>query len=479
MGRPYWRLLILPLLLSALFHALLPSPARGDVLPSLLVFSDDYSSSNIVDASLVKGSAFNMSVEASYLPPITDESSGGIEGFDISINYNSSILKADEASFNAPLCPSSEGCVFDLPPNDTFSFAKSLNSPLGTSRLAMVVLGPGHRASSSGATSTPALLFRVQFEVVGRGVTPIQIQRGLSGLIGFAKGCGQIISSYTVANGSFDNRPPIVISANPSSISVPQGGYGSTSVTVTRVSNLYADLNVTLLLSGVTAEMMTSYSFKPRSVILPAGVLSFTSNLTIATSTGTPPGNYALEVVGVSSVDSSFPYRLNFTLSVKSLTLQPLGLPPHGSASPVEAGTGDFGMIGPLQLPLLASFNVSASPLAGSVATFTPTVCGGAPPYSLGWSFGDGVTVGGNLMSSGTSSVMSHSYSAPGTYNAILTVTDANGASFTSSQMVAVRGGEFSTSNLPLIASAGVTFTLVLAIVSLTYLSRRSRRSRP
>jgi PKD repeat protein len=71
-------------------------------------------------------------------------------------------------------------------------------------------------------------------------------------------------------------------------------------------------------------------------------------------------------------------------------------------------------------LPLLAS--ASGAPISGTAplaVSFTGSASGGVSPYSFSWSFGDG-------QSSALQSPP-HSYANPGTYIAILTITDGAG----------------------------------------------------
>lgn len=463
MGQPYWGLLIPIILLSALFHSS-PSLAAGDVSPLLSVVGEDYSSPNIVDPSLLVGDRLNITVQATNLPPVVDQASGGLEGLDISISYNSSILKADALSFNEPLCSSLEGCLFaNLSTSEAFIFAQSKDSPPGTSRLGMIAPGPSHRAAGSG------ILFKVEFGVVGRGLTRVEIQQDVSGLIGFSNSCGSLLS-YAVVSASFDNRPPFAISANPPSLSLSPGQGKSTNVTVVRVN---ADTSVKLLLSGITPDMAASYTLNPPAGTVSVGIPSFNSNLTINTSSTTPLGKYNLEIVGQKSniLDQSFQYRLNFTLTVSSSpSTLASGAPSATAAHNTQTVQAQTWTAGPPQLPLVAIFNVTATPTVGRAVFFTSTICGGNPPYSLTWGFGDGTTDKGTPIA--------HVYAAPGTYNVTLTATDANGNRFTSSQTVAVRG-ESSSSSLPLTVSAGITSTLLLLMVLTIYLRRRPGRLRP
>jgi PKD repeat protein len=79
--------------------------------------------------------------------------------------------------------------------------------------------------------------------------------------------------------------------------------------------------------------------------------------------------------------------------------------------------------------------------MAPLAVSFAGSAQGGVSPYSYQWSFGDGQI----------SSLQSpaHSYANPGTYIAVLTITDNSGAHGSSSVSVAV-----SAAILPLVASA-------------------------
>ncbi|MDE1819787.1 MAG: PKD domain-containing protein [Euryarchaeota archaeon] len=61
---------------------------------------------------------------------------------------------------------------------------------------------------------------------------------------------------------------------------------------------------------------------------------------------------------------------------------------------------------------------------AGDTIQFTASASGGTAPYTYAWDFGDGKTGSGNPVT--------HVYTAPGTIDAILTVTDAGGKTGTS-----------------------------------------------
>ena len=69
-----------------------------------------------------------------------------------------------------------------------------------------------------------------------------------------------------------------------------------------------------------------------------------------------------------------------------------------------------------------------SSPEANSPITFTASTTGGAGPFAFSWAFGDGGTSKANPVS--------HTYSTAGSFNVIVTVTDADGAVASSSQTI-------------------------------------------
>src|SRR5262249_33456692 len=80
---------------------------------------------------------------------------------------------------------------------------------------------------------------------------------------------------------------------------------------------------------------------------------------------------------------------------------------------------------------LTASINYSpAAPQVGQSTSFNGSASAGTAPYSFAWSFGDGVTA--------TGSVVSHAFAASGTFNVTLTVTDSSSMNASTSLVVRV-----------------------------------------
>jgi PKD repeat protein len=97
------------------------------------------------------------------------------------------------------------------------------------------------------------------------------------------------------------------------------------------------------------------------------------------------------------------------------------------------------GVAAPLPAPPAVGFLVAAHP-ADDSATLTDTSApgaGGAPIVSRVWHFGDPASGAANTTAANPAS---HMFSAPGVYQVVLTVTDANGLSATATQPVTAPG---------------------------------------
>ncbi len=89
---------------------------------------------------------------------------------------------------------------------------------------------------------------------------------------------------------------------------------------------------------------------------------------------------------------------------------------------------------------IFASFSASPGPVVSAPVILDPTGSSSSNGYSsVSWSFGDGAT---SFDSSGSGpTTMTHTYGAPGTYTAVLTLVDPMGGISQASQQVTVTGG--------------------------------------
>ena len=434
------------------YLSLVPSAYGASSTPMISVQGEYYSSSDIVDPSLVPGASVNVTVQAANLPSIVDRSDGGLQGFDITLTYDSNILRPELTAFNGPFCSNIDECIFaNLTDRDFLTFKNQTDVSGGTLRIGMVVYSPMNRAVSAG------VLFKVEFLVVGLGVTPVQVDTASSFLIGFSQACGLSISypDYTVQNAYLDNRRPWIVTASPTSTSLPPGASARVNVTVIRVNS---DGNVTLLIPS--GGLPFAYSFSPRTGILneAKGLLNFTSTLTLNASSAASLQTYVIPIVAhdTFSPGGFREYRLNYTVTVdpvfaKMSMYQSASNPYSRVSLSVVSGVG-YGSSDPV-LPLLANFTLASS---DTNVTFAAIVCGGTLPYTYTWDFGDGTT--------GTGRSIVHVYSRSGNFVVTLKVEDVGGQSFSATQTISVN----SESNINLYVvflALGLLATLIVGFV--------------
>src|SRR5205807_1198135 len=194
-----------------------------------------------------------------------------------------------------------------------------------------------------------------------------------------------------------------------------------------------------------SSQLRASFSYTPTT---PAAgqTVTFTATASGGTSPYSYTWNFGDGTTGTGSTtthaySSAGPYTATLTIIDSSV-------PPQSTTSQQTITVRS-------PPPLSASFTFTpSSPDAGQAVSFTGSVSGGVSPYSYSWSFGDGGTASGSLVS--------HTFQSAGTYTVILTIKDSAGQIAKSSQTITVNARpsasiSYSPSNpLPLLS---VTFT--------------------
>jgi len=124
-----------------------------------------------------------------------------------------------------------------------------------------------------------------------------------------AYGFGRV-DAYAAVSAAQTLPPGFSLSASPSSLTIQQGGSGSSTVTVTSQNGFNSA--VTLSASGGPAGVIASFSLNP---VTPPFGGSATSTLTINVDSSTSTGTYTLTVTGVSG---SLTHSTILTLAVTS-----------------------------------------------------------------------------------------------------------------------------------------------------------------
>jgi PKD repeat protein len=450
--------LLLLLLVPMISQDVAPRALAVSSPPTVSVSSDNYGSSNITDPSVLPGTLLNFSVDVSNLPNVVDNSQGGLQGFDITLHYNASILSPVASGFAGNFCTSLDGCLFsDLTPARFALIANQTSLPDSGLRIGMVGYNRADRVTGSGT------LFRVEFLILNRGNTMIQIDGSKSILLGFSQNCESIISGYNVSNLEFDNRKPWIVTANPTAVSMHPGSTTTVSVTVTRVNT---NDTVVLLISNA---INFTYTFAPDTWMLnkSAAGLSFTSILTLNSLSTASVGDHVVQIIAHSSTPGGFlEYRLNYTILIDPpmTPMNPSSTLLSSLGSPQQAPFVTRLTSPDPSLPILANFTFASSSTNAQQLIFSSSLCGGTGPYSYSWNFGDGTTGSGNIVS--------HTFSGPGLYKVTLKVSDSTGSNFTVTQNINIRNTSSEGSSL--IIAGGLSSLLI--IVALGVYLWRSRR---
>jgi PKD repeat protein len=204
--------------------------------------------------------------------------------------------------------------------------------------------------------------------------------------------------------------------------------------------------------------------------------------MTLYTPAGTPQATYNPEIIAHlnTTFDQSYEARLTYPVTVGAgYTLS--------SSPPIPAQAQSAAVTTPyldtpidMSLPLLASFTATTG-TAGVPVSFTPTVCGGTPPYRLHWEFGDNSHNDTAIDTPGIASHTNHTYASSGQYNVGLSITDSVGRTFRTSKTISAGG----VAPAPFRLSPGTLETIVLVMLlpiillgTLFYIRRRRRSAR-
>ena len=289
-------LLSIVLLSSFILLGLPPAKAQAPPPPpaTLRITSLDALSNFIQDPNLTPGTSFVVDVNIDNVPAIQNSTYGGIQGFDITVNFDHTVLQPTGISHDAqhiPSCPSADTCLLD----GKLTLLDQLCPPLttcatGTARAVVTMLGSSNRfdTSSPPAAFNTGILFRIQFKVVGIGVTSIAVDTSSSQILGPLNSF-PVPLPYTTVDASFDNTPPFGFSLSRVSGQVFVGKWVATNITVSggTAGPVPVDLSVSGLPTGAVPKLNVT-----------SGTTDYGASLNITTASTTPRGIYMVHIIG-------------------------------------------------------------------------------------------------------------------------------------------------------------------------------------
>ena len=151
--------------------------------------------------------------------------------------------------------------------------------------------------------------------------------------------------------------PDFSISANPTFLSIPQGGSGQSTLSLTSIDNFTGPVTL-----SSSSSLTTSFSNNP--VSLSAGGSAYTT-LTIQAPLNTPPGNYFVGIIATSGALVRYSQVYVFVVGPDfSLTASPsyLTIPQGGTASSTIYATSIDNLQGTISISSLFSYPITVSP---------------------------------------------------------------------------------------------------------------------
>jgi hypothetical protein len=357
-------LILAPLFVSPAAHG-----ATGIVcISDPLNFSDCSTPASFQSASFAPGTTISVNVNV--------QGSDALNGFDIQVFADNTVLNATSVSLASGLLPSAS----------TNTLAECINlvlikgqacapqDGLGVVHLAAVATGFLTVAPTSGN------LFTINYKIIGRGTTGISFNTGCTGT-STANTCDTITTgqatpaSETVTNGSFSNVNDFSLTVNPSSTSQLPGATGMSTVSLKALGFFADTVNLAVAASpGVTASLAAS-SFALSGGSSASTTVSYSS----PTTQVSPP--YQVSVTGTAFVGGQTqtatvslivsPPDFGIAASTTSLTV-----PQGGSDTSTITITSITGFTGTVGLStstsgVTAALSTNSIPGASGTATLT------------------------------------------------------------------------------------------------------------
>jgi hypothetical protein len=357
-------LILAPLFVSPAVHG-----ATGIVcISDPANFSDCSTPASFQSASFAPGTTISVNINV--------QGSDALNGFDIQVLADSTVLSATSVSLASGLLPSASTNILVECINGVLVRGQACapQDGLGVVHLGAVATGFLTVAPTSGN------LFTITYTIVARGTTGISFNMGCTGTTSTPNTCdtiltGQAAASETVLPGSFSDVNDFSLTVNPSSTSQLPGATGSSAVSLKALGFFADTVNLVVTASpGVTASLAMS-SF-PLSGGSSASTTVFYSSPTTQVS---PP--YQVSVTG-TALSGGQTHTATVTLIVSppdfGIAASPTSLtvPQGGSDTSTITITSITGFTGTVSLStstsgVTAALSTNSIPGASGTATLT------------------------------------------------------------------------------------------------------------
>ena len=374
----------------------------------------------IVDPNLMPGTNFTVSIFTNYYNETED-----VWGWEFTLTYNPTVLEGIEITNGDLITTAKDPSALFLP--GTF------DNEAG--KLSLTVANFSYTGTPLPVTSGPGTLATVTFKVVDRGESNITLgsETKLIGVTEEGAGDKYHIIDYTmpdqIRNGFFDNtvHDIAVTSVTASPDTVKMGEPVSINVTVTNEGSFSETFNVTAYYDSTAIGTQPVVDL----VALGEATLPFTWD-----TTGVTPGNYTISAYATPVLDEGDTKDNTFNDCTVKIVKLPLASFTYSPENPVTDQE--------------VTFNASLSTPNGGTIT------------SYAWNFGDGDTT------ATADPITTHVYALSGTYNVTLTITDSEGLTDTTADIVTV---EESPPGIPLLyVATAVAAAIIIAAIAFYFL---------
>ncbi len=227
------------------------------------------------------------------------QNSPGLNGFDISVKTNPSILSLQSFDTTGNVFTGQNIIVIRNCINGAGTACQTGVDGPGVASLAIVAI------NFITPTPTTGRLFAINYNIIGSSAsTPIVYPTGCTNTsndgfcVTIANG-GVAAVPESLQTATFSNASSFSVSANPTSLNVVPGDSGTSTITLTSIGGFSGTVTLSTVLSPA-AKHAPQISLSASTVTLTSGGTT-TSTLTVSSNGATSPGSYSITLTAAST----------------------------------------------------------------------------------------------------------------------------------------------------------------------------------